>query len=91
MSISQEGGTAGALTRLTYIILVYRTSADIDPSLQKTQCSVYNVANKQQPSIVNIQNRTEKIQLGHDVMMAEKEKFLGELHALIDPIELTSA
>ncbi|ENN73606.1 hypothetical protein YQE_09853, partial [Dendroctonus ponderosae] len=66
----------------TNIILGYRTSADIDPSLQKTQCSVYNVANKQQPSIVSIQNRTEKIQLGHDVMMAEKEKFLGELHAL---------
>ncbi|KAH1002568.1 hypothetical protein HUJ04_008648 [Dendroctonus ponderosae] len=56
---------------------IKRTSADIDPSLQKTQCSVYNVANKQQPSIVSIQNRTEKIQLGHDVMMAEKEKFLG--------------
>ena len=51
---------------------------DIDPTLHKTQCSVYSVANKQQPSIVHFPNRTEKIQLGHDVMMAEKEKFLGK-------------
>lgn len=28
-----------------------------DPMLQRTQCSVYSVANKQQPSYVNIQNR----------------------------------
>ncbi|XP_066250512.1 SH3 domain-binding protein 1-like isoform X1 [Euwallacea similis] len=55
-----------------------RSSLDLDPSsLHRTQCSVYNVANKQQPNIVNVQNRSEKIQLGHDVMMAEKEKFLG--------------
>lgn len=49
----------------------------IDPSVQKTQCSVYSVANKQHPSFVNIQNRGEKYQLGHDSQIAEKEKFLG--------------
>lgn len=52
---------------------------DVDSSLpEKTLCSLLSVANKQQPSIVNIQNRNEKIQLGHDVMMPEKERFLGE-------------
>ncbi|KAF7270622.1 SH3 domain-binding protein 1-like isoform X2 [Rhynchophorus ferrugineus] len=59
------------------LIPAKRSSLDVDPTLHKTQCSVYSVANKQQPSIVNIQNRNEKIQLGHDVMMAEKERFLG--------------
>lgn len=48
-----------------------------DPVLQKTQCSVFSVANKQQPSYVNIHNRIEKYQLGHDSQIAEKEKFLG--------------
>ncbi|CAG9770390.1 unnamed protein product [Ceutorhynchus assimilis] len=67
--------------RPSTLMSVKRSSMDIDPTLQKTQCSVYSVANKQQPSIVNIQNRTEKIQLGHDVMMAEKEKFLGHFPA----------
>lgn len=52
----------------------------VDPTLQRTQCSVYNVAPKQQPSYVNIQNKSvpsEKYQAGHDTQMAEKEKFLG--------------
>lgn len=45
-----------------------------DPSVHKTQCSVYSVPHKQQASIVNIQNR---FQAGHDMQIAEKEKFLG--------------
>ncbi|KAF2897952.1 hypothetical protein ILUMI_08227 [Ignelater luminosus] len=52
----------------------------IDPTLQRTQCSVYSVAYKQQPSYVNIQNKNsanEKFQAGHDMQMAEKERFLG--------------
>lgn len=57
-----------------------RTSIDINSdSLHRTQCSVYNI-NKHQPSIVNIQSRnfnTEKVQLGHDAQITEKEKFLG--------------
>ncbi|KAL1518052.1 hypothetical protein ABEB36_001735 [Hypothenemus hampei] len=57
---------------------IKRSSMDVDASaLQRTQCQLSSVANKQQPSIVNIHNRNEKIQLGHDVMMAEKERFLG--------------
>ncbi|KAF5298980.1 hypothetical protein FQA39_LY11612 [Lamprigera yunnana] len=48
-----------------------------DPFLQRTQCSVYSVANRQQPSYVNIQLKNEKYQAGHDMQMAEKEKFLG--------------
>ncbi|XP_044750747.1 SH3 domain-binding protein 1-like [Coccinella septempunctata] len=49
----------------------------VDPTLQKTQCSVYSVAHKQQPSYVNIHSRGEKFQLGHDSQIEEKEKFLG--------------
>lgn len=48
-----------------------RSSGD-DVTLQRTHCSVYSVANKQQPSLVSLQK-----QLGHDMQMAEKEKFLG--------------
>ncbi|KAL3285307.1 hypothetical protein HHI36_019416 [Cryptolaemus montrouzieri] len=55
----------------------------IDPTLQRTQCSVYSVANKQQPSFVNIHNRSEKYQLGHDSQIAEKEKFLGHPPSLM--------
>lgn len=54
-----------------------RSSIEIDPTLHKTQCSVYSVANKQQPSIIHVHNRTEKYLAGHDNQMAEKEKFLG--------------
>lgn len=54
-----------------------RSSIDIDPTLHKTQCSVYSVANKQQPSIIHVHNRSEKYQAGHDNQIAEKEKFLG--------------
>lgn len=54
-----------------------RGSIDADPTLHKTQCSVYSVANKQQPSIINVHNRNEKFQAGHDNQIAEKEKFLG--------------
>lgn len=50
---------------------------NIDPTVHRTQCSVYSVANKQQPSYVNVQNRSEKFQPGHDNLIAEKEKFLG--------------
>lgn len=57
--------------------LSVRPPTDLDPMLRRTQCSVYNVANKQQPSIINIQNRCEVYQKGHDNQMAEKEKFLG--------------
>lgn len=57
--------------------LSVRPPTDLDPMLRRTQCSVYNVANKQQPSIINIQNRNEIFQRGHDNQMAEKEKFLG--------------
>ncbi|RZC40014.1 rho GTPase-activating protein 92B, partial [Asbolus verrucosus] len=59
--------------------LTKRPSMDghLDPSLQRTQCSVYSVAHKQQPSFVNVQNRNEKFQPGHDTQIAEKEKFLG--------------
>lgn len=54
-----------------------RSSVDSSDSMvQRTQCSVYSVAHKQQPSIVNLQNR-EKLPAGHDLQMAEKEKFLG--------------
>ncbi|KAK5642294.1 hypothetical protein RI129_008461 [Pyrocoelia pectoralis] len=52
---------------------VRTTPEIIDPALQRTQCSVYSVANKQQPSYVNIQLKNA----GHDTQMAEKEKFLG--------------
>lgn len=54
-----------------------RNVEPVDPSLQKTQCSVYSVANKQQPSYVNIQLKNDKFHAGHDTQMAEKEKFLG--------------
>lgn len=57
--------------------LSVRPPTDLDPLLRRTQCSVYNVANKQHPSIINIQNRSEVYQRGHDNQMAEKEKFLG--------------
>uniref|UniRef100_A0A1Y1LRU6 Rho-GAP domain-containing protein n=1 Tax=Photinus pyralis TaxID=7054 RepID=A0A1Y1LRU6_PHOPY len=57
---------------------VRSASEIIDPALQRTQCSVYSVANKQQPSYVNIQLKNiDKFQAGHDTQMAEKEKFLG--------------
>nr|CAH7730924.1 unnamed protein product [Callosobruchus chinensis] len=51
-------------------------SADGD-LFRRTQCSVYNVANKQQPSYINIHQKHEVFQPGHDNMMAEKERFLG--------------
>jgi hypothetical protein len=54
-----------------------RPSAEMDPTVHRTQCSVYSVANKQQPSYVNVQNRNEKFQPGHDNQIAEKERFLG--------------
>lgn len=47
---------------------------DIDPSIQKTQCSVYNIPHKQQPSIVNIRDKNS----GHDNQFAEKQKFLNQ-------------
>ncbi|XP_022911194.1 rho GTPase-activating protein 92B-like [Onthophagus taurus] len=50
-----------------------RTDAAAANDVQRTQCSVYNVPHKQQPSIVTLPNRS----LGHDTQMAEKEKFLG--------------
>lgn len=53
------------------------STENLDPFFQKTQCSLYSVANKQQPSIVNIHNRCEKHLPGHDNQIAEKEKFLG--------------
>ncbi|CAH1112463.1 unnamed protein product [Psylliodes chrysocephalus] len=47
-------------------------------SLRTTaQCSVYNVANKQQPSYINIQGKQEIYQPGHDNKIADKERFLG--------------
>lgn len=51
-----------------------------DPMLQKTQCSLYSVASKQQPSYVHI-NKNEKYQPGHDNLIAEKEKFLGHINS----------
>lgn len=51
-----------------------------DVTCQKTQCSVFSLANKQHASYVNIQNKnlnSEKFQAGHDMQMAEKERFLG--------------
>ncbi|XP_025831991.1 rho GTPase-activating protein 17-like [Agrilus planipennis] len=51
-----------------------------DPAVQRTQCSVYSVAHKQQPSYVNIQlqgRNGEKHLPGHDNLIAEKERFLG--------------
>lgn len=47
-------------------------------SLRTTaQCSVYNVANKQQPAYINIQGKTDTFQPGHDNKIADKERFLG--------------
>ncbi|CAH1976389.1 unnamed protein product [Acanthoscelides obtectus] len=51
-------------------------SADGD-IFKRTQCSVYNVANKQQPSYINIHQKHEVFQPGHDNNIGEKEKFLG--------------
>ncbi|CAH1185486.1 unnamed protein product [Phyllotreta striolata] len=56
------------------------------PSSLRT-CSVYNVANKQQPSYVHIQVKPEPPpphQPGHDNKMAEKERFLGHKADEID-------
>ncbi|XP_028129947.2 rho GTPase-activating protein 92B isoform X2 [Diabrotica virgifera virgifera] len=49
------------------------------PSSLRTsaQCSVYNVANKQQPAFINIQGKPEIYQPGHDNKIADKERFLG--------------
>ncbi|XP_072394395.1 rho GTPase-activating protein 44-like isoform X2 [Diabrotica undecimpunctata] len=49
------------------------------PSSLRTsaQCSVYNVANKQQPAFINIQGKQEFYQPGHDNKIADKERFLG--------------
>ncbi|XP_057651897.1 rho GTPase-activating protein 92B-like isoform X1 [Diorhabda carinulata] len=47
-------------------------------SLRTTaQCSVYNVANKQQPAYINIQGKMDIFQPGHDNKIADKERFLG--------------
>ncbi|KAG5897372.1 hypothetical protein JTB14_022080 [Gonioctena quinquepunctata] len=56
--------------------LAARPTADAD-SFRKTQCSVYKVADKQQPSFINIHGRPEVFQPGHDNKIADKEKFLG--------------
>ncbi|XP_074029769.1 rho GTPase-activating protein 44 isoform X2 [Leptinotarsa decemlineata] len=56
--------------------LTVRPTIDVDSALRKTQCSMYNIANKQQPNIITIQSKQE-YQLGHDNNIADKEKFLG--------------
>lgn len=71
--------------------LAKRPSLDLDATLHRTQCSVYSVANKQQPSYVNVQNRNEKFQPGHDNKIAEKERFLGhQPYNKLDDINLNS-
>lgn len=52
-------------------------SSTEDGLLKRTQCSMYNVANKQQPSFINIQSKNELFQPGHDTQITEKERFLG--------------
>ncbi|XP_044268980.1 SH3 domain-binding protein 1-like isoform X2 [Tribolium madens] len=70
--------------------LTKRPSMDLDPTLHRTQCSVYSLANKQQPSYVNVQNRNEKFQPGHDNKIAEKERFLGHQPLKFDDINSNS-
>lgn len=68
-----------------------RASTDnLDANLQKTQCSLYSVANRQQPSIVNLNNRIEKFLPGHDNQIAEKERFLGHQPEKMVPMPRTS-
>lgn len=54
-----------------------RVAIDPDPAVHRTQCSVYSVAHKQQPSYVNLHNKKDLFQPGHDNQIAEKERFLG--------------
>lgn len=65
--------------------LTKRPTGD-DAFVHKTQCSVYSVANRQQPSIVNLQNASEQYQPGHDTQMAQKERFLHQHDQKVTPM-----
>ncbi|CAH1171245.1 unnamed protein product [Phaedon cochleariae] len=49
---------------------------EADRVFRRTQCSVYNVADKQQPSYINIHGKPDLLRPGHDPNIDDKERFL---------------